>query len=66
MAATCTFEYLDTDRLPTVTSVSTSFDAFSGTHIVTVDGTGISDIDPSLMLSKIGGINQSIKSVSGT
>jgi len=63
-AATCDLTFLDTDMLPTIENRSVSYDFTSGKHILEVNGYDIADVDPSTVQVFIGGIEQTVLSVS--
>ena len=65
-ASVCEFDFLDADRLPTVVSATTSFEKATDKHIITISGNDITDTDVNSVQVFIGGIEQTVRSVSAT
>ena len=64
--ASCMYTFLDTDQLPTVENVFESFDSVSEKHQIEVNGYGITDVDTTTVDAFIGGIPQTVLSVTPT
>lgn len=65
-ASTCELTFLDSDQLPTLDVATASYDASVGKHIINVSGFGIEDTSTDTVQAFIGGIEQTIRSVSAT
>lgn len=65
-AATCDFTFLETDTLATLENKIVSYDATSGKYIIEVNGYNISDVSPDTVQAYIGGVEQTVQSVTST
>lgn len=64
--ASCMYTFLDTDQLPTVENIFESFNSATGKHEIEVNGFGITDVSTSTVDAFIGGIAQTVLSVTPT
>ena len=65
-ASTCNLTFLDSDQLPTVDLATPSYNSATGKHIITVAGYNIADTSTATVQAFIGGIEQTVLSVTST
>ena len=65
-ASTCDFQFLETTDLATIENKSVSYSSSEGTYVIEVNGYDITDVSIDTVQCYIGGVEQTVVSVSAT